>query len=177
MTASRYIVRWVDERAARSYLRHDAMIGRVRHCLPKELTGLDKLYRRRGLSFGLTQRGWWNAHGDDGVCFILDRARITNPIIEIAGHPVFLFSDFYGLPPMLRYADQLAALKEAAISESLRNPDEAFVLGDLRTLHAHITGIKVGPLISARMRSKISAYLSDYGLQPILENAVESIAA
>ncbi len=175
--SSRYISRWVDERAARSYLRHDAMIGRVRHCLPKELTGLDKLYRKRGLSFGLTRRGWWNAHGDTGVCFILDRTRIANPIIEIAGHPVFVFSDFYGLPPTLRYADQLAALKEAAICESQANPDEAFILGDLRDLHDHIVDIRVGSKIGPRLRTQISEYRSAYDLPASLQDTCESIAA
>ena len=129
----RTIYRWVDARAAASYMRHDAMIGRTRHWLPRQISGLDKLYRKRGLSFAIEFGYWMDVALPIG--FAIEPTTIDNRIVHIDGHEVYLFSDLMdlcraGFPE----GSDLARRRESAIEASREKPDEAFVIGDIRNL-------------------------------------------
>lgn len=159
------ITRWVDAKAALNYVRRDAMVGRVRHWLPKQLTGLDKIYAKTGLSFGIPNSGSnWNAHGEEGICFNVDRTRLGNLIADIDGHMVFQFSDAYNLLAQGVPQTDLARLREVAIRESLAHPDEAFVVGDIRCLSTALIGITIGNQVPTRVAAEIAAYAERHGV-------------
>lgn len=136
------IYRWIDAAGASSYMRHDAMIGRVRHWLPKQISGLDKLYRKRGLSFAM-KFGYWMDE-DLPIGFAVDPQEIDNRIVRIDGHQIFLFSDMMDLHRSgLNCSNSLTRQRSYAIETSLANPDEAFVIGDIRSLASVTRGIVV----------------------------------
>lgn len=134
------LYRWVDAKAAKAYMRGNMMKGRVRHWLPREISGLDKLYPKTGLSFSF-QLGKWTS-SDLPIGFVLRPSAIDNRIVYLAGQEVFLFSqtmDLYrsGVPQ----GDRLRGEYTMAVEESLQNPDEAFVIGDIRDLSGRLSHV------------------------------------
>lgn len=152
------ITRWVDSKGALSYIRSNAMVGRVRHWLPKQISGLDKIYAKTGLSFGIpNSRSSWNMHGDDGICFVVDRARLPNLVCNINGQSVFEFSGTYDV----RYSedrDTVEHYRQRAIKDSLEEPDEAFVVGDIRDLGSKLIKIILRKNVPQPVVKKITDY-------------------
>ncbi|MFZ3482081.1 hypothetical protein [Sphingomonas sp. 3-13AW] len=142
------IYRWVNARAARSYMRYNAMIDRTKHWLPKELTGLDKIYRKRGLSFAI-EFGWWTS-AELPIGFAVNPKRLENRISRIDGHEVFIFS---GLRDHHRSGVPCwpAHQQDYAVKKSLESPDEAFVIGDVRDVRQVVSEIIVRDEASERM--------------------------
>lgn len=158
--------RWVDGGGALSYIRYDAMIGRVRHWLPKQISGLDKIYPKTGLSFGLPNtRSNWNAHGQEGICFVVARNRVDNHICEIDGQAVYEFSDAYDHYKMGGGAHGLEMARDRAIEHSAKHPDEAFVLGNIRELHSKLIRIEIGNLVDPKVVRKVMAYAEKHGIE------------
>jgi len=136
------IYRWVDARAAKNYMRRDAMIGRTRHWLPKQVTGLDKIYHKRGLSFAVNF-GYWMDVGLP-IGFAVDPDSIDNRIARIDGHEIYLFSDMMDLHRSgLRCLEGMNRQRQYAIEKSHQAPDEAFVIGDIRELSTHVREVVV----------------------------------
>ncbi len=159
------ITRWIDTKGALSYIRRDAMVGRVRHWLPKQISGLDKIYPKTGLSFALPNtRSNWNAHGEQGICFVADRNLISNQICDIDGHSVFLFSQEYDDYRRGMGGHNLTQSRDLAIQDSLTKPDEAFVIGDIRNLHAVLTKIIIGAEIAPKAAAEIMAYSEKFNI-------------
>jgi hypothetical protein len=142
---SSHLVRWVDDKAAKSYIRINAMKGRVRHWLPKEISGLDKIYAKTGLSFARNEKAW--ASMEMPIGFVVDEARLDNKVVDIAGNEVFKFSQAldaaknFGVSAVGR--ENLQDYRERAIEASREDPTEAFVIGDIRDLSSKITKILV----------------------------------
>ena len=136
------LCRWVDAKAAKSYMQHDAMIGRTRHWLPKELTGLDKIYRKRGLSFAIGFHHWKCFTLPIG--FVVDECSLDSHIVKINGHETYLFSNQMDL-----HQSRIAAFSNAAerkkdlITNCLQDPDEAFIIGDIRSLASRLNHVIV----------------------------------
>lgn len=134
------IFRWVDDKAAKSYMRIDAMKGRVRHWLPKQISGLDKIYAKTGLSFSYELGKWMDVGGTIG--FVVDQTKLDNHIVPIAGHEVFIFS---GMADWRKEGacsyDSFEKARDYAIKTSLERPDEAFVIGDIRGLSSKLTKV------------------------------------
>ena len=156
------LIRWVDHKAARQYVRRDAMIGRVRHWIPHEISGLDKIYPKTGLSFGLPGKNW-NAHGREGIGFIVDRTLLDNHICDIDGHEIFLMSDAYDRRRLMAVED-LPEMRARAVRASLDDPDEAFVIGDIRELHTKLLAIWIDEGVDARTRMLVSSYADEHGI-------------
>jgi len=157
------LIRWVDRKAASQYVRRDAMIGRVRHWIPHEISGLDKIYPKTGLSFAIPGKNW-NAHGREGIGFIVDRNRLANHICDIDGHEIFLMSDAYDRRSFMAVED-LPEMRARAVKASLDDPDEAFVIGDVRELHGKLTGIRIGSGVDDRTRRLVSGYADLHGIE------------
>ena len=158
-----YIVRWVEQKGARQYVRKDAMIGRVRHWVPHEISGLDKIYPKTGLSFGIPDKNW-NAHGKEGIGFVVDRGRLDNHICDIDGHEIFLMSDAYDRRRFM-VVDDLPEMRSRAVRASLDDPDEAFVIGDIRDLHSKLLKIHIGPGVDCLTRKLVSQYAASHGIE------------
>ncbi len=127
------LYRWVDAKAARAYMRGDMMKGRVSHWLPREVSGLDKIYPKTGLSFSIQLGKWTSA--DLPIGFVLRPSAIENRIVYLAGHEIFLFSQTMDLHRSgVPQGDRLRDEYNMAVEESSKNPDEAFVIGDIRDL-------------------------------------------
>lgn len=156
------LIRWVDHKGASQYVRRDAMIGRVRHWIPHEISGLDKIYPKTGLSFGIPGKNW-NAHGREGVAFIVDRSSIDNHICDIDGHEIFLMSDAYDRRRLMA-VDDLPETRARAVKASLDDPDEAFVIGDIRELHKKLLGIRVGSDVDERTRKLVTDYAARHDI-------------
>lgn len=136
------IYRWVDAKTARRYMRLDAMIGRTRHWLPRQVTGLDKIYHKRGLSFATEFGRWMDVMLPVG--FVVDAEKLDNRIARIDGHQIYLFSDMMDLHRGgLRCLEGMTRQREYAIERSRTAPDEAFVIGDIRGMSAHVREIVV----------------------------------
>lgn len=159
------ISRWVDEKGAMNYIRRDAMVGRVRHWLPKEISGLDKIYPKTGLSFApLGGRSNWNAHGTEGICFLVNKNLLSNKVCAINGQAVFEFSQSYDLYKQHIPQYDLKELRERAIDESENHPDETFVIGNIRDLHSVLTGVQIGVGVSDKTKSAITTYCDYHGI-------------
>lgn len=151
-TAGPLVYRWVDRAAAASYMRHDAMIGRTRHWLPREVSGLDRLYRKRGLSFA-TEFGYWMDETLP-IGFAVDPETLDNRVVRIDGHAIYLFSDLMDLCRMgFPEGGDLARRRKNAIETSLKSPDEAFVIGDIRNLSSRVREVIVRDDASERSMS------------------------
>jgi len=136
------LYRWVDARAARNYLRQDAMIGRTRHWLPRAVSGLDRLRHKRGLSFAIGLGRWTDTLLPIG--FATTRERLDNHVCAIDGHETFLLSDMIDLHNGgVHCGEGIARQMEYAIARSLKDPDEAFVMGDVRGLAERIDHVLV----------------------------------
>lgn len=157
------LIRWVERKAASQYVRRDAMIGRVRHWIPHEISGLDKIYPKTGLSFGLPGRNW-NAHGQEGIGFVVDRTLLDNHVCDIDGHEIFLLSDAYDRRRFMAVED-LPQMRACAVRASLDDPDEAFIIGDIRELHGKLTGIRIGSEVDDRTRRLVSEYAARHGIE------------
>ena len=153
---SSHLIRWVDHKAASQYVRRDAMIGRVRHWIPHEISGLDKIYPKTGLSFGIPGKNW-NAHSGEGIGFTVDRTRLANHICDIDGHEIFLMSDAYDRRRLMA-VESLPEMRARAVKASLDDPDEAFVIGDIHELHGKLTGIRIGSEVDERTRRCVMEY-------------------
>ena len=164
-----HLIRWVDRKGASQYVRRDAMIGRVRHWIPHEISGLDKIYPKTGLSFGIPDKNW-NAHGREGIGFVVDRKRLSNHICDIDGHEIFLMSDAYDRRNFMAVED-LPEMRARAVRASLDDPDEAFVIGDIRELHRKLIGILIGSEVDDRTRKLVSGYAENHGIE--IEERVE----
>jgi len=151
MTATQTLIyRWVDARTARRYMRLDAMIGRTRHWLPRQVTGLDKIYPKTGLSFAIEFGRWMDVMLPIG--FVVDAGVLDNRIARIDGHQIYLFSDMMDLHRSgLRCLEGMTAQREHAIRKSLESPDEAFVIGDIRGMAARVREIVVRDDASASL--------------------------
>jgi len=148
--AASLVYRWVDARTARRYMRLDAMIGRTRHWLPRQVTGLDKIYPKLGLSFAIEFGRWMDVMLPIG--FVVDANALDNRIARIDGHEIYMFSDMMDLHRCgLRCLEGLTRQREHAIRKSHENPDEAFVIGDIRGLSAHVREIVVRDDASASL--------------------------
>lgn len=161
----REIRRYVDEKGANSYLRINAMVGRVRHWLPKQLSGLDKIYPKTGLSFTFDgTRSNWNAHGTAYICFVVDQARLTNLVVDIDGDAVFRFSADYDL-----YRAGGGGWNEQsrnyAIESSKAHPDEAFVIGDIRDLASKLVRIEIGSGVNPKFAQKVRTWAELHGVE------------
>jgi hypothetical protein len=163
--SSTTITRWIDAKGALSYIKNDAMIGRVRHWLPKEISGLDKIYAKTGLSFGLPNtRSSWNAHGQEGICFVVDRSKLSNHVCDIDGDAVYEFSHYHDM------RDSFAReARQHAISASAERPTEAFVIGNIRSLHECLTGIVVGSKVAPKVAAALDAYAALHSI-PVTKN-------
>lgn len=157
-----HLIRWVDRKGASQYVRRDAMIGRVRHWIPHEISGLDKIYPKTGLSFGIPGKNW-NAHGSEGIGFVVDRTRLANHICDIDGHEIFLMSDAYDRRNFMAVED-LPEMRARAVKASLDDPDEAFVIGDIRELHGKLIGIRVGSDVDERTRKLVTDYAARHDI-------------
>tara|TARA_Y100001968_G_C19389012_1_gene734494 strand:- start:282 stop:779 length:498 start_codon:yes stop_codon:yes gene_type:complete len=163
-----HIHRWVDYKAARQYVRQDAMIGRVRHWLPHEISGLDKIYAKTGLSFAIPGQGSnWNAHGREAVRFTVDRDLLENHVCNIDGQAVFEFSDIYDMrydmPGLNLYERRLQVIERCKLKQ-----DEAFVIGNIRRLSDHLVSIGIGSEVDKKTREQIMTYAESHAIQ--LEN-------
>lgn len=128
-----FIYRWVDHKASASYIRYNAMKGRVRHYLPKAISGEFHSKWFTGLSFSRDSTHWKVA-GD--ICFIVDPARLKNKVLDINGQAVYelgqeVEASKFGNPSTRRHQERLLA---DAIEHSRTNPTEAYVIGDIRDL-------------------------------------------
>jgi hypothetical protein len=161
---SREITRWVDASGARSYMRIDAMVGRVRHWLPKEISGLDKIYPKTGLSFGYAGNKNWNMHGDEGICFVVNRDRLTNLICDIDGQAVFEFSDAYDAYRMGAGSAGLQQARDRAIKFSGDRPTEAFVVGNIRELSSVLSHVIVGTDVDQKTAEMVRQYADKHNV-------------
>ena len=157
------LIRWVERKGASQYVRRDAMIGRVRHWIPHEISGLDKIYPKTGLSFGISGKNW-NAHGKEGIGFIVDRMLLDNYIYDIDGHEIFLMSDAYDRRSFMA-VEGLPEMRARAVKASLDDPDEAFVIGDIRKLHSKLIGIRIGSEVDDGTREIVSKYADQHGIK------------
>lgn len=130
------IYRWVDMKATKSYIRLNKMIGRTKHWIPRELIGANKISQKRGISFSELPNKW-NVHDDDGICFVLNRDKITNPIIDLNGQAIYELGQYYQDISWRR------ELNARAIKRSLADPDEVFVVGDIDDLGNKIDAILI----------------------------------
>lgn len=150
--------RWVDYKAARQYIRRNAMIGRVRHWLPHEISGLDKIYPKTGLSFAIPGGGSnWNAHGKSAIRFTVDRARLDNHIVDIDGQAIFEFSDIYDaryeMPGLNLFKRRIEVIERCRAKQ-----DEAFVIGNIRGLSDKLLAIEIGCEVDSKTREKVGDY-------------------
>lgn len=162
------IHRWVDHKAARQYVRQDAMIGRVRHWLPHEISGLDKIYAKTGLCFAIPDQGSnWNAHGNEAIRFTVDPNTLDNHVCNIDGQAVFEFSDIYDMrydiPGLNLYERRLQVIERCKIKQ-----DEAFVIGNIRGLSKRLISIGIGSGVDIKTREQVMAYAETHAIR--LEN-------
>lgn len=137
------IYRWVDEKAVKSYLRANAMIGRWRHYLPAKVSGLHHSKFQTGLSFSTDDRRWSVA---GNVCFVVDRAKLDVPSYDLNGQAIYTLSDMIDLIKngggvAVSRSDYEAAVRHA-IEDSRNDPDEVFVVPAVRDLAAKLIEIR-----------------------------------
>lgn len=164
------IIRWVDYRAARSYARSNKIIGRTKHWLPKTISKLDKVYKKRGISFGIPgSQNSWNAHGASGVAFIINRTRLNNQIVDINGHAVYLFGQSYEARSVDPSWETIKNYHDIAVSDSQKSPDEAFILGDIDELGKVLSKIIVGREVDQHTQKILLGYGEQYGVTVEME--------
>lgn len=162
---SREIKRYVDQKGATSYLRSNAMIGRVRHWLPKQLSGLDKIYPKTGLSFTFDGSGSnWNAHSNAAICFVVDQAGLDNLVVDIDGDAVYNFSNDYDLYRQRIGGHGLEDSRKRAIEDSQAHPDEAFVIGDIRELASKLKRVEIGSAVDPKFAVKVRRWCQANGV-------------
>lgn len=131
--------RWVDDAAATSYVRIDAMVARHRHFIPKEISGLHtKAYT--GLSFSHSPSSW-NAAGEGKICFVVSRTKLSNTVVDINGQAIFDLTQ--EMKSLSRDRHWVKTYRDRAVEMSERKPDEAFVIGDIRPLSSVLERIVI----------------------------------
>jgi hypothetical protein len=167
--ASGHLYRWVDAAGVAAYIKADAMKARHRHVIP-QLGVQDKPAMKKGLSFSRSASRW-DAAGD--ICFVVDEKRLPNKSYDINGQQVYNLTQEAeylrssvrsGYMPskedFRRYKDQLAV----AVQESRDDPDEVFVVGDLKSLSVGLVEIRVKPSVDADTRDLLTAYSERHGI-------------
>lgn len=164
------IYRWVDMKAAASYLRNDGMKARHCHYLPAALSNLPHGRRVRGLSFGLDPDRW-SSGVDTPVCFVLDSDKVLNRQVRINGQAIYVLTQQFeytkAMVNELRSSasdhQMFASLRKRAIEDSRNDPDEVFVVGDLADLRESLVEIRCRPLSGADMET-LTSYAEQAGV-------------
>lgn len=165
---AREIRRYVDVKGAASYMRINAMVGRVRHWLPKQLSGLDKIYPKTGLSFTFDgTRSNWNAHSKEAVCFVINQSMLNNHVVDIDGDAVYRFSNDYDLYRGGVASHALDISRKNAIEDSLAHPDEAFVIGDIRDLASKLVRIEIGSSVPKKHADAITTWAESHNVRVV----------
>lgn len=160
------IYRWIDERGCMSYLRSNAMIGRVRHFIPRQLSGEFHSNFKTGLSFALDDRSWLNV--GTPICFVVRRNALGVPVVNINGQAIY---DLSGAEETRRtYSMDQATYQQYlknAIEDSKTDPTEAFVIGNIRDLATKLERIHVRPdgdNVSPKGTNALRAYCQQYNI-------------
>lgn len=158
------IYRWVDEKGCLSYLRSNAMIGRVRHYLPKQLSGAFHSNFKTGLSFSPSPIKW--SDSAIPICFVVDRTRLDSPVIDINGQAVFELTGVVDAYKAFHVTSNMKWYRDNAIQASTDDPDEAFVIGNIRNLSDKLVEIRIrnGASLSKKIEDVIEKYCSEHGI-------------
>lgn len=162
------LIRWVDYRAARVYIRSNKIVGRTKHWLPKEVSHMDKIYLKRGISFGFKNQSMnWNAHADQGIGFVIREDVIQNQVVYINGHAIYLFGQAYDARHTDQNTDNLRAYRDNAIADSVNDPDEAFVIGDIHNLGDVLSEIIIREGVDQRTIDLLNDFSKAYSVRII----------
>lgn len=164
-----YIVRWVDEKAIGPYLRLNGMKARVRHILPAKLSGHVHTKPWLGLSFSHLDTSWRG--GSDFIGFVVDRTKVKNQCFDINGQEIYDLTNNLDLAKQGAYQfhDYRGALA-AAVAASKNEPDEVYVIGDLRNLSEVLVEIRIKD-VSDKVRKALTAYCQQHGIRLVDEKA------
>lgn len=167
-----FMYRWVDEKAAASYLRIDAMVARVRHYLPKKISGHFHSKFITGLSFSHHPTMW--RADKDMLCFVVDRTKLKKPnqCIDINGQAIYNLTQTVDM--LRNYMTQMTRGEfdqqiANVLDDCQTDPDEVFVIGDLRNLGAALAKIMVPPSCSPALLKKLQSYCAQHqiALEPV----------
>jgi hypothetical protein len=158
------LYRWVDEKGALAYIRRDAMVGRVKHFIPKALIPNANKYGRgkwfTGLSFsGDANR--WDLTGD--CCFVVSNS-IPNDRFNINGQAIYNYGQ-----SITSHTGLLKSYEQNAVEDSRNDPDEIFVVGNLPELSRYLVEIRVKSNLSPKTLAVVTTYAEQHGIQVIVK--------
>ena len=162
-TTPNLIYRWVDDKAALSYVKLDGMKARFSHYLPAKVSGNYHSKFCKGLSFSHLPDNW-RVRGDTDICFALDRTKLPSSAIDINGQATYELGQMMEAWRDFRINPGKDGYNDAVDRVINGDHDEVFVLGNIPNLHECLASIKIGAC-KTKTLEMLEKYCTQYSIQ------------